>query len=232
VRVTLRHRFDFGDTKRVVGADLVQPSAWDAVRETAGPFGLPAERSEWEQTAAQPELARRAADIVAVVRSCSARSLCSHGVGTGLLELNIHRAAPSLDLACTDYAPRTTERLRRLFPEARVIAHDLGSGEPPPADLHLMHRIDTELDTSTWMRVFPRFSTPILLVPVLLLGLERMVKELGLRLLRPGATRAGWVRTEDALRALWAPTHDDEAVTIGGQRSFLLRRRPGRDAHL
>lgn len=210
-----------------MGADLVRPSAWDAARDISGPFGLPDERTAWEQVAAVPELARRAADIVAVARSCSARSLCSHGAGTGILELNVRRAAPDLDLTCTDFAPRATARLRRLFPEATVVVHDLSADEPPAADFHLMHRIDTELDARTWMRVFPRFSTPILLVPVLLLGLERLAKELGLRLLRPSATRAGWVRTEDALRALWAPTHDDEAVTIGGQRSFLLHRRPG-----
>lgn len=223
--MTLRHTFDFGSDRSAIGSDLVRPEAWDAVRETSGPFGLPARRSDWERAAAQPELVRRARDIVAVSASLSARSLCSHGAGTGALELNIHLAAPTLALMCTDYAPRTTERLRRLFPEATVITHDLRRDQPPQADLHLMHRIDTELDTSTWRRVYPRFTTPILVVPVLLLGLDRVVKELGLRVLRPSATRAGWVRTEDALRALWSDTHEDEAVRIGGQRSFVLRRR-------
>ena len=85
-----------------------------------------------------------------------------------------------------------------------------------------MHRIDTELDTVTWKQVFARFSEPILVVPTLLLDAERMLKELGRRILRPRASRAGWVRSEDALRALWGGTQSDEAVSVGGQRSFLL----------
>ena len=70
---------------------------------------------------------------------------------------------------CTDNAPRATERLRDLFAEAEVVVHDLATQAPPPADLHLMHRIDTELDTVTWKQVFARFSEPILVVPTLLL---------------------------------------------------------------
>ena len=85
-----------------------------------------------------------------------------------------------------------------------------------------MHRIDTELDTATWKRVFARFSEPILAAPAPPLNVERVLKELGRRILRPRASRAGWVRSEDAFRALWAGTQSDEVVSIGGQRSFLL----------
>lgn len=72
--------------------------------------------------------------------------------------------------------------------------------------------------------MFARFSEPILLVPALLLDLERVLKEIALRLLKPRASRAGWLRTEDAFRALWAGTHFDEPVSAGDQRAFLLRR--------
>ena len=222
MRITIAHRFDFRDGRDSIGRDLIQPRAWDAARDLPGPFGLPESRAEWERLARQPELERRAADVVAVIRRLGARSLCSHGVGTGSLEFNVNRLAPDVTLTCTDYAPRATERLQRLFVEAQVIAHDLAVDEPPRADLHLMHRIDTELDTSSWKLVFARFFEPILVVPTLLLDLGRMLKELALRVVRPRATRAGWFRTEDAFRALWTDSHSDEVVTVGGQRSFLL----------
>jgi hypothetical protein len=222
VRLTIAHRYDFRDGGDSIGRDLIQPGAWDAARDLPGPFGLPESRAEWERLARQPELERRAADVVAVLRRLGARSLCSYGVGTGGLEFNVNRLAPDVTLTCTDYAPRATERLQRLFVEAQVVVHDLAGDEPPRAELHLMHRIDTELDTPTWKRVFARISEPVLVVPTVLLDLSRMLKEFALRVLRPRATRAGWFRTEDAFRALWADSHTDEVVTIGEQRSFLL----------
>lgn len=225
VRVTIPHTFDFRDDGKAIGDDLILPQAWDAARGTTGPFGLPELRGEWERLASHPELEQRAADVVTVARRLGARSVCSHGAGTATLELNIHRIAPELALTCTDYAPRATERLRRLFVEARVLVHDLARDAPPPADLHLMHRIDTELRTRAWKEVFARFSDPILVVPALLLDLERTLKELASRILRPRASRAGWLRSEDALRALWSSTHEDEIAAVGGQRAFLLQRR-------
>lgn len=225
MRITIAHTYDFRDDGKTIGDNLLLPQAWDAARDTIGPFGLPESREEWERLAGQPQLERRAADIVAIARGLGARSLCSHGVGTGSLELNIHRLAPDVALTCTDYAPRATERLRSMFVEAEVTVHDLANAPPPPADLHLMHRIDTELRTETWRQVFARFSEPILVVPTLLLDVERMLKEVALRFLRPRASRAGWIRTEDAFRALWKRTHSDEVVTVDEQRAFLLSRR-------
>jgi hypothetical protein len=225
VRVTMRHVFDFEGDRDLIGPNLVRPAAWDAARDTSGPFGLPNSRRAWESAAGNPRLAQRAADVVTVAQRIGARTLCSHGVGTGTLELNIHRIAPELKLICTDYAPRATQRLAELFPEAEVVVHDLAVDMPPEADLHLMHRIDTELDTTTWRKVVSRYCEPILFVPVLLLDAERMLKELYRRFVGVQTSRAGWVRTEDALRSLWDSTHEDEPVTIGDQRAFLLSRR-------
>lgn len=223
MKVTLPHYYDFGPERVRIGADLVHPAAWDAARETDGPFGLPGTREEWERAAADEPLRARALDIAALARRLGADRVCSYGVGSALLELNIAHAG--LRVTCADYAPRTVARLRELFPEAELVEHDLVRDDPLPGDLHLMHRIDTELSTRAWRSVFPRFHEPILVVPGLLLDLERGLKELALRVVRPRATRAGWVRTEDALRALWRPTHEDERVTVGGAPAFLLTRR-------
>ena len=223
MKVTLPHYYDFGEARRRIGPDLVRPDAWDAARDTAGPFGLPTTRQAWELAATADSVTAKAADIVDVARGLGARSICSYGVGAALLELNV--AKQGMQVTCTDFAPRTVARLRSLFPEARVIEHDLSRDDPPDADLHLMHRIDSELSTRAWLSIFPRFVQPVLLVPTILLGVRSGLRELALRIRRPKATRAGWARSEDALRALWLPTHRDERVTVGAAPAFLLTRR-------
>jgi hypothetical protein len=225
VRIRVRHTFDFGADRSRIGPTLLRPESWDATRDTASAFGLPASREEWERQAADADLVRRAEEIVRVARGLDARSICSYGVGTARLELNLARAAPGLVLTCGDYAPRTVERLQELFPQAAVQLHDLRTDPPLPGDLHLMHRLDAELDDHEWRAVFVRYPGPILFVPNLLLDLRRALRELGRRVARTGLVEAGWFRNEAALRALWRATHDDRRVSIGGHPAFLLRAR-------
>jgi hypothetical protein len=225
VRLKVRHVYDFGEDRRFIGSRLSGPASWDAVRDLEGPFEIPLDRGRWERRANRSDLAARACDIVAIARGFDAHVLCSYGVGTGALELNVHRAAPDLALVCGDYAPGAVDRLRTLFVEATVRCHDFASDSPLDGDLHLMHRLDAELDDSEWRVVFARFHEPVLFVPNLLLNLRIATKELarGARFWR--ATSAGWYRNEDALRSLWARTHDDRPVRVGSARAFLLLRR-------
>jgi len=222
MRLTIPHYFDFGVDRDRVGRRLVQPGAWDAARDTDGPFGLPDTRAEWEAKAADPALAARAQDIAAIVRKNGAKRVCSYGVGTGVLELGLWRAAPELELTCTDYAPRTVERLRTLFPEAGVVRHDLLADEPLDVDFHLLHRVDTEFPDPQLRDILARFQQPVLLVPSVLLTWRLVLHELLVRLRRPRATRAGWLRSEAAFLALWRDRFHARDVTVGSARGFLL----------
>ena len=224
MRLTIPHYFDFGAERGRVGGWLVKPSAWDAARDTTGPFGLPRSRSEWESKALDPDVAARARDIVSIAREHGARAICSYGVGTGVLELGISRAAPDLALTCTDYAPRTVGRLQDLFPEAKVVGHDLLADEPLAVDFHLLHRVDTEFPDRQLADVLARFQQPVLVVPSVLLTWRLVLHEALVRLRRPGATRAGWLRSEAAFRALWRDRFHAADVTVGGARAFLLTR--------
>src|SRR6476661_11210114 len=118
MRIRVRHAYDFGPARSVVGNDLVQAGAWDAARSLPGPFALPRDRADWERAAALPDLDARARDIASIARSLRVGRLCSHGVGTALLELNLTRQLPGVHLVCTDYAPQTVERLSAMFTEA------------------------------------------------------------------------------------------------------------------
>ena len=170
----------------------------------------------------------RARQILAIADGLGARSLCSYGVGGALIEQQIHRLDPDLRLVCTDFAPRTVSRLQLLFPEVEVVVHDLSRDGPLPVGLHLMHRLDQELASEDWRRVFALVRGPVIFVPSTILGPLGLAKELVRRLRQPSATFAGWFRNEAALRALWAPWFDDDSVTIGGLRGFLLMPRDRR----
>jgi hypothetical protein len=221
IPLTITHRYDFGADRDRVGAELVNAASWDAIRETSGPFGLPATRAEWARAAGEGDLAERATAIAAIADELGARRLCSYGVGGAFIELNLAQQRPDLDLVCTDFTPRTLGRLRELFPEADVRSHDLTSDAPIEADLHLFHRIDTELSNRQWRAVLPRFREPILLVADALLGWRGLLRELRLRASRT-ASDAGYSRTEAGLRSLWQPSHHDRRLEIGALTGFLL----------
>jgi hypothetical protein len=225
MRIRLRHSYDFGPARSVVGDDLLQADAWDAARSLPG-FSLPRNRSEWERAAALPDLDARARDIAAVARQLHAARLCSHGVGAALLELNLVQKLPEVHLVCTDYAPRTVERLSVMFTEAEVLLRDLTDDDQPEADLHLMHRLDAELGDDEWHDVFARLQKPIVFVPNVVLGLAGAAREVARRVLRPGRlTNAGWFRNEAALRSLWSATHSDERRLVGDATAYVLEPR-------
>lgn len=225
MRLTIPHLYDFGDQRELVGADLTSPESWDAIRGTECPFGLATSREAWEERTRHPDLERRAKDILAVARRLGARRLASYGVGAGDLELTLARLAPDLDLVCTDYAPRTVAQLARLFPEAEVVSHDLGADGPVEADLHLLHRIDTEFSDDELRQVLSRFRGPVVLVPALLLGPRVLAQELYTRVFRRNAARAGWARNGAAFRALWGSDVKATKLEVGGDRAFLLEPR-------
>jgi hypothetical protein len=229
IPLTIAHQYDFGDDAGRVGPDLVNPASWDAVRRTAGPFGLPATRAEWERAAARPEYETRAATIARIAKELGARRLCSYGVGAAYVELNLARAYPEGKLICTDFAPQTVERLAVLFPEADVRLSDLRDDSPLPADLHLLHRVDTELPNREWRQVLARFRAPVLLVATELLDWVALSRELRRRLARSDAARAGYIRTEAAMRSLWKRTHVDRTIAVGELHGFLLLPRPAND---
>lgn len=148
--------------------------------------------------------------------------MCSYGVGVAYLERNLLLAAPELELTCTDFAPRAVERLRGLFQEATFVLHDLRTDPPLDSDLHLFHRLDTEFSDDEWPEVFARFRAPVLVVATELLGLRNIARELLAFVRHPRASKAGWIRSEDALRALWSASHEDRRVELYDLPGYVL----------
>jgi hypothetical protein len=224
VRLTVRHHFDFGADRAVVGDDLVRPEAWDALRtQTSGAFALAETREEWERTADEhPELEARARRLDAVFERRGARRVVSYGAGGATLECWLNRVAPQRDLVVTDYAHATVERLTPIFAEAECVVHDLSADGPLDGDLHLFHRIDTEFENRQWEEVFERFAAvPIVFVAAGQVGLRGALAEVR-KGRRPGASRAGWVRTRPALEALWKRSHTAASVDVGDLPAWEL----------
>jgi hypothetical protein len=224
MRLTVRHHFDFGADRALVGQDLVRPEAWDALRtQTSGPFALPPTREEWERTADEhPELEARAGRISALLDERGVGRLASYGAGGATLECWLARVAPGRQLAVTDYAEATVDRLGDIFTEAECVRHDLFEDPPLDADAHLFHRIDTEFTNDQWHRIFERFAgLPILLVAAGQVDVRGAIAEWR-KGRRPGASRAGWVRTRPALEALWGRTHTGREVDVGDLPAWEL----------
>ena len=226
LNLTLPHRFDFGADRELVGHDLLRVQAWDALRtQTSGDFALPQSRAEWEREAdARGEIRARAKALDGWLGA--GPSLASYGAGTALLELWLARIRPGRSIAVTDFTPAAVERLRALFPEARVECHDLLADAPLEADLHLFHRVDTEFTNDQWRSILARYaSCRMLVVPGDVLDLRAAARALYRRARLRGGTHAGWLRTSAAFAALWETTHDAAPVRIHDLDGWALEPR-------
>ena len=229
MRITIRHHYDFGADRELVGDDLVRPESWDALRiQTSGPFAAPSSREELAATAeALPEIGRRAREIDKWLEQNGVRTLASYGVGGGILECWLERLRPERRLLLAEYAPATVERLRELFPEADVRRHDLLADAPLEADAHLLHRVDTELTNEEWREALRRFAGQrVLVVATEVATPKRLLLELLLRLRVRRLSRAGWLRTRDAFEALWRDTHDARPLRLHDLDGWDLVPRP------
>ena len=93
--------------------------------------------------------------------------------------------------------------------------HDLVADPPLDADLHLFHRIDTEFDNRGWQRVFERFaSVPVLFAAAGQVDLRGAFAEWR-KGRRPGASRAGWVRTRPAIEGFGSERTKPTPVNLG-----------------
>jgi hypothetical protein len=224
----MRHYYDFGADRDAVGDDLASQEAWDALRTaTSGAFAMSRSRREFHESATQRrDLATRAHEIDAWLGDNRAQSVASYGVGAAHLELLLRICRPDRNLVITDYAPATTARLAKLFPEARVVTHDLRRDGPVEADAHLL------LSDHEWPDVFDRFSSAtILVVATALLTVQRAAMEIvrrpRLRLRR--ASAAGYIRTAARFEELWHNTHSSRRFRVHDLHAWSLEPRERED---
>ena len=225
--LTLRHYYDFGRDRPLVGSDLTNPESWDILRtKTSGAFSLPATREEFVRAATQQaDIAARASAIDEWLDKQGANAVASYGVGGAALEWCMYQLRPDRELIITDYGEATVERLAEVFPEAQVRYHDLLRDGPLAADAHLFHRIDTEFSNQELLGVLRRFgSASILVVVARVLDTRGLLREVlnRPRLKLRGASRAGFIRTSAAFDALWRPTHLAQRIRVNDLDAWSL----------
>jgi hypothetical protein len=210
--------------------------AWDSLRtdHTQADFYIPEDREQWRAICAKPELAERAEAIASWTRDRQMTAVTSFGVGTGCLELQIHRIDRGLRLHLSDFSVATVQRLRQVFPEAASIeVADLVQADMPAANdgLTLLHRIDTEFTNSELRQIFRRLNGAghrvILFAASGFLGPRELAKEFARRLRakanRDPLTFAGYLRTRSVYDTFWAPGYRlRREATVGGVRFLLL----------
>ena len=220
MRLTVSHRHYFGGD---APAALRDAASWDAVRAQPGIFGMPESAEAWARDSKLYGLAPRAQSVAAELRALGATRICSYGVGVGYFERNLLEVAPQLELVCTEVTPRALVALRSFFEgRATVVEHDFRVDAPLPCDVHLLHRVDTELSNEEWPDVLARFREPVVLVQGGLLDVRSALAEARTRLLHRGATFSGWLRTRDSMRALWSATHEDRRFDAAGLPGYVL----------
>jgi hypothetical protein len=228
MRMTIRHVYDFGSDRAVVGDDLVRPEAWDALRTlTDGPFAMAQTPEDAERQAlTHPELVARADALAAWLEHQGVSRLASYGAGGGTIELLLSRHDRAPELVLTDYGPETVQRLRSVFPDAEVLRHDLRADVPLEADIHLFHRIDTEFDNRQLRSVLRRFAAcRVLVIATGTVTPLEAVQEVVYRFRNRNVSRAGWRRTRETFEALWRRSHDAQPLTFYDLPAWDLRPR-------
>jgi hypothetical protein len=228
MRMTIRHVYDFGDDRALVGEDLVRPEAWDALRtRTDGPFAMASTIAEAERTAQEhPELVARADALASWLQGEGIERVVSYGVGGGTMELLLRQHDHAPDLVLTDYGPETVEGLRPLFPDCEVVRHDLLSDPPLRGNLQLFHRIDTEFSNRQLRGLLKRFAAErVLVMGSGTITMREGLHEIVYRFRNRNVTKAGWRRSRATFEALWSRTHDATAFTLHDLPAWDLRPR-------
>ena len=216
-------------------------AAWDTLRtsETEPSFGVPATREAWESQCGQAFLIERGAAIAGIADRLGAKAIVSFGVGRACVEYQIHRANPHLSLHLSDFAPKTVQRLRKLFLEAgSVSVVDILRDDLPHVQggLTLLHRIDTEFTDEELRQVFARLSGAghglILVVPTGFLTLRELLVEAGRRVVSSTrlrrATAAGHVRTRAVYDTFWRGLYEVRSEgRLDSDGHYILLAAPG-----
>ena len=219
---------------------LLSAEAWDRLRIDLDkqPFSIPEDRNSWIRLCStDPYPANAARQIGQLVLSRGLSTVFSVGVGIGCIEYHLKSQFPQIHLTCTEYSPRVIQRLKGIFTECDCLEFfDMTSPDWPSANegtLHLLHRVDTELDDQRWKIVFGNMArSQVAQVFVLASGFltAKTFARQSIRRWRSlwgqPLTFAGYLRTKEMFKTLWSPYYVvEEEQVVGNLTGFFLRKR-------
>ena len=235
----LKNYYCFNDSENILGGNLTTPDSWDALRTKKigrnQPFLIHEDRDQWNEFClSNEEVALRVKRLLEILGS-RFNSIDSFGVGNACLEFLIKKGRPSMQVRCSDFAPKSVERLKTVFPEADNIAvFDMLKEQWPTVkndSLCLLHRVDAEFNDLEWEKIFDKIKCAgiqnVLFIPceVLTAGavLKKKVKYLIFSVLRRKMTFAGFIRTQKRFISLMEKSfYIKEIITIHDVKGFWL----------
>lgn len=225
------------------------PEAWDLLRTADPDFLISESRSEWLEASEgrvykdgqDSAFLERARDVARFVARRGITSMFSVGVGCAGLEYQIKRILPLVHLVCSEFAPESVTRLRKVFVEAdEIVQFDARKDDWRCLTDHgdfisricLMYRVDPQFTDAEWRAMFEKMASQqvetILFIPhgfLTLWGLlRRALQRVRWTLRREKPVFSGYLRTATTFESYWHGLYSQEEMTFGGLTGYLLVR--------
>ncbi len=145
--------------------DVLDKENWDILRnDDATPFFMIPENKKGydEYCARESKYEKRALLIIESLKEAKfpdEGSLCSLGIGIGILEWHIINMCPNIHMCCTDFAEEGLKKVATMLNAKEFKCFDMSVDDfsvISDYDCLLMYRISTEFDIDTWKKIFSK----------------------------------------------------------------------------
>lgn len=190
---------------------------WASLRENGGQsFAMEDSKEDYIQNAKRASTYKTYAEEILNVLGGETKSLCSLGVGKGVLEWWIKSLSPEIELCCTDYTAKSLETLKDYFPECDEIkTFDMLHGDYSilaDYDAILLFRVSTEFDSQEWNDIFEKIAAArirkVVFVPAELMTAKDIVGEIYRRMKaviqEEESVFCGWLYSESEFKKMFS----------------------------
>lgn len=246
----MKHYQTFGDfSSELVNNSLNHIESWQTLRDNHPHFSISQDRDEWIKAAElkivkdgqDNGLIQRAEEIVRFLEKECIATLFSVGVGGAGLEYQIKKRMPQLRIICSEYEPKTVDRLKKVFLEAdEIFGFDILNGDwlevynkylANNKSAVLMYRLDAGFSNMEWRQIFESMFragiSNIIYIPTTTLTLlsiwNRKSREIKWFLSRTPVSFAGYLRTKKVFQSFWKTFYTGKDMVFGGLKSFYLK---------
>lgn len=245
----MKHYYSFGKTKdSLKDSKLDSSESWDTLRLSHSDFSIATSREEWLR-ASESEvrkdgqdngLKQRAKDIVILINRLKINSVFSVGVGGAGLEYQIKKNKPEVEVICSEYSQINVDLLKKVFIEAdSIIQFDITTKNwskeltQLESSLCMIYRLDASFTNKEWRHIFENMHRSgvknILYIPTTFLTILsifiRLRRRLSWKIKGETYSFSGYLRTKKSFQSFWEGLYNEEAVDLGGLKSFILTRK-------
>ena len=238
------YRFPKHVTEKFVG-DSLDKTNWDILRtdDDTPFFMIPDSKKEYDDYCATRRSYEKHASMIIdslIEQGMSDdESICSLGIGIGILEWHILNKYSPIKLSCTDFAEEGLKKVSNFLEATEFFAFDLCSDNYAILthfDNLLLYRMSTEFDICTWKNIFNKFyifgCKKIVFVPTEFATLEdeKREKEAHEECIRKGEKDmfCGWLYSEEEYYDMFSAWYSVSSLKrVDNTGIFILERKEG-----